>query len=89
MAWTIKLSDEALIDLKKMDHQEQELILSYLQERINGCSNPRVYGEPLKPDFPEIWRYRAGKYRIFCELVEDAVLVYVVKIDHRPSVYIR
>lgn len=72
-----------------MDRYEQELILSYLHERIDGCTNPRAYGDPLKHNLQGIWRYRVGKYRILCELVDEVVTVYIVKIDHRRSVYVR
>lgn len=89
MAWTVKYSDVAIKDMKKLDRQEQELILSYLRERIEGCDSPRSYGEALKHNLQGVWRYRVGKYRILCELVDEVVTVYVVKIDHRRSVYVR
>ena len=89
MVWKISFSDVALKEMKKLDRHEQELILSYLHERIDGCADPRAYGDPLKHNLLGSWRYRVGKYRILCELVDDIVMVYIVKIDHRRSVYVR
>lgn len=89
MAWTISYSDVALKELKKLDRHEQELILSYMHERIECCDNPRAYGEALKHNLQGVWRYRVGKYRILCELVDEVVMVYVVKIEHRRSVYLK
>ncbi len=89
MAWSISYSDVALKELKKLDRHEQELILSYMQERIEGCANPRAYGEALKHNLQGVWRYRVGKYRILCELADEVVMVYVVKIEHRRSVYLK
>jgi len=89
LAWKISFSDVAIKEMRKLDRHEQELILSYLHERIDGCTDPRAYGDPLKHNLQGIWRYRVGKYRILCELVDDVVTVYIVKIDHRRSVYVR
>ena len=89
MGWTINYSDQAAKELQKMDRCDRELIMAYMRERIEGCSNPRVYGEPLRHNMQGVWRYRIGKYRILCELVDEEVMVYVVKIDHRRTVYVR
>lgn len=35
----------------------------------------------------DIWRYRAGDYRILCNIDHGKLLVLVVKIGHRREVY--
>ena len=89
MKWKISVSDQAQKALKKLDRQDRELILSYLETRIEGCANPRIHGEALKQNLAGYWRYRIGKYRILCELVDDVVTVYVLKVEHRRSVYLK
>lgn len=89
MIWKVSVSGQAQKELKKLDRQERELILSYLETRIDGCANPRIHGESLKQNLAGYWRYRIGKYRILCELVDEVVMVYVLKVEHRRSVYLK
>lgn len=48
MNWTIRISDQALKALKKLDKVDREMILSYLEQRIDGSENPRLYGKPFR-----------------------------------------
>jgi mRNA interferase RelE/StbE len=34
-----------------------------------------------------MWRYRVGDYRILCNIEGDKLIVLVVEIGHRSSVY--
>jgi mRNA interferase RelE/StbE len=34
-----------------------------------------------------LWRYRAGDYRIICDIQDRRVVVLVVEIGHRGEVY--
>ncbi|MGV3551991.1 type II toxin-antitoxin system RelE family toxin [Rhizobium sp.] len=34
-----------------------------------------------------LWRYRAGDYRIICDIVDERLVVLVIKVEHRGSVY--
>lgn len=89
MSWKVSISDQAQKELKKMDRQDRELILSYLETRIDGCTTPRIHGEALKQNLAGYWRYRIGKYRILCELADEVVTVYVFKVEHRRSAYLK
>ena len=89
MKWKVSISTQAEKELRKLDRQDRELILSYLETRLEGCASPRQYGEALKQNLAGYWRYRIGKYRILCELVDEVVTVYVIKIEHRRSVYLK
>ena len=77
MNWKVRLSDQAIKDLKKLDRVNREMILAYLEECIEGCSNPRLYGKPLKENRDGLWRYKVGQYRLICELNDEIVTVYV------------
>ena len=72
-----------------MDRQDRELILSYLENRLEGCTNPRQYGDAVNQNLAGYWRYRIGKYRILYELVDEVVTVCAIKIEHRRSVYLK
>lgn len=85
--WTARLSDIADKQLKKLDRTIQKRVLNYLEERLEGCKNPRHFGEPLKGSKSGLWRYRIGDYRVICELLDDQVLILALTIGPRREVY--
>ena len=87
MAWTVEISDVAERALRKLDRQVQKLILDWLDDRIEGCKNPRHFGEPLKGDKAGFWRYRIGNYRVLCDIQDKHVVVLVLTIGHRRQIY--
>jgi mRNA interferase RelE/StbE len=51
--------------------------------------NPRCIGEPLtEPRLSDLWRYRAGDYRILDRIESKDATISVMKIDHRRKVYV-
>jgi mRNA interferase RelE/StbE len=34
-----------------------------------------------------LWRYRVGDYRLVCELMEQRLVVLVVRLGHRSRIY--
>ncbi len=89
MAWTIEVSDIAEKQLKKLDRPIQKRLIDWLDDRINGCKNPRHFGEPLRGDLSGLWRYRVGNYRIICQIEEEQLVVLALSIGHRREVYLR
>lgn len=77
MSSKVQLSDQAVKELKKIDRVNREMILSYLEQRIEGSSNPRLYGKALKENMDHLWRYKVGQYRLICEIDHDVITVYV------------
>ncbi|MBE9485947.1 MAG: type II toxin-antitoxin system RelE/ParE family toxin, partial [Chloroflexi bacterium] len=67
----------------------QKRLIDWLDDRINGCKNPRHFGEPLRGDMAGLWRYRVGDYRIICEIQEQQLVVLALAIGHRRGVYLR
>jgi len=89
LAWTVKISDVAERQLRKLDRPVQKRILDWLSERIEVCKNPRHFGEPLKGDYAGLWRYRVGAYRILCEIQDEKIVILVLTIGHRRQIYKR
>ena len=89
MAWTVSISNIAERQLRTLDRPIQKRILDWLSDRIEGCKNPRHFGEPLKGDHAGLWRYRVGDYRILCVIQDQKVVVLVLTIGHRRQVYKR
>jgi mRNA interferase RelE/StbE len=87
MAWSIEFSDEADRDFAKLDKPIQTRIFRYLHGRIALANDPRDFGKPLRHGLAGKWSYRVGDYRILCHIEENKLLVLVVEIGHRSSVY--
>lgn len=87
MAWTIEYDEGAVRDLKKLDRAVQREILDYMEERIGRAEDPRSFGKPLRHSKLGLWRYRVSDYRITCQLQQAKLIVLVVAVGHRSTVY--
>ena len=87
MNWEYKLTAKAIKDLRKLGHESTRKIFKFLDERIQGCEDPRKFGKNLSHDLKEYWRYRVGDYRLLCEIKDDELVVLVVKAGHRRGIY--
>jgi mRNA interferase RelE/StbE len=87
LAWTIEYDPRALKDLKKLDRTIQREILDYLDQRVAMANDPRDFGKPLRASKFGLWRYRVRDYRIICELQEKWLVVLVVAVGHRSTIY--
>lgn len=88
MAWTIKIADAALKDLKKIDRTHARRILDFLSRRVAKLENPRSIGQALKgAEVGDFWKYRVGDYRIICDIQDSVVVVLVLRIGNRRDIY--
>ena len=87
MVWQIEWEDKAVKELKKLDVRAQRTILRFLREKIATEDDPRRFGDPLTKDLKGLWKYRIGDYRIICSIENKRVVVLVVRVGHRRSVY--
>ena len=87
MAWSIEYDRGALKDLKKLDRAIQREILDYMDSRVATADDPRRFGKPLRASKFGLWRYRVRDYRIICELQEKRLVVLVVAVGHRSTIY--
>ena len=87
MAWAIEYDPGALQDLRKLDKTRQREILDYMTDRIAAADDPRQFGKPLKGSRFGLWRYRVRDCRVICELQQQRLIVLVVKVGHRSTVY--
>jgi len=87
MVWKIEFTDVVDKQLSKLDKPTKSRILSWLDERLTNCDNPRLWGDALVGEFSGLWRYRIGNYRVICELKNNELIVLVIEIGHRKEVY--
>jgi len=89
LGWTVEIMQFAERQLRKLDRKVRDRILDYLHDRIEGCKNPRHFGESLKGGRAGLWRYRVGDYRIICELRDEVLAVVALTVGHRREIYRR
>ncbi|MBI2659709.1 type II toxin-antitoxin system RelE/ParE family toxin [Candidatus Woesearchaeota archaeon] len=77
-------ADKKLEKLKKRDKNNFEIIVKHLE---NLTQNPKFYGKLLTGDLAGLWSYRIADFRIVYEIEENRLIVFVIEIEHRKSVY--
>lgn len=87
MTWTVEWDERARRELRRLDRPVQQAILKYFRERIPREEDPRRFGKALAHELRGLWRYRVGNYRIVCQIEDDHLVVLVVRVAHRSSVY--
>ncbi|MBM3579302.1 MAG: type II toxin-antitoxin system RelE/ParE family toxin [Alphaproteobacteria bacterium] len=84
--WQTIYQPQAIKVLKKLDNTAREKILDYLE---NVTLHPESFGKPLSKNLKGFWRYRVGDYRIICDLRKNELIILVIDIGHRSTIYKR
>ena len=87
MAWTIEYAESVQKPISKLDPQTRQKIRSLLEDKFARLDDPRSQGRALTGTLRGLWRYRMGDYRIICDIIDRRLVVLVLKVDHRSSVY--
>jgi mRNA interferase RelE/StbE len=87
LAWTIEFDEQAERDLARLDHSIQREIKRYLLSRIAPAMNPRDFGHGLTCELAGLWRYRVRDYRIVCRIEDAKLVVLVIAVGHRSTIY--
>ncbi|MEY3930464.1 MAG: hypothetical protein RLZZ516_2174 [Cyanobacteriota bacterium] len=87
MGWTVELSSGAERQLRKLDPDTARRLGNYLRTLVAETSDPRERGKALTGPMTGLWRYRVGDYRLVCELIDQRLVVLVVRLGHRSRIY--
>lgn len=82
----VEFNYKAKKDFSKLDKSIQIQILKKLKF-IESLDNPKDDGKALAGNLLGLWRYRSGDYRILTQILDDKLIILVVKISHRKDVY--
>jgi mRNA interferase RelE/StbE len=85
LGYRVKYADSAWKAITKLDRPLQKRILEFM-DRVEASINPRFSGKALKGNDKE-WRYRVGDYRLVCEIKDQELIVWLVRVGHRREVY--
>lgn len=87
MRYKVLYTKTAMKQLKKMDKTIASFIISYIEEKLVDCSDPRIFGKSLHGNLRDKWRYRVGDYRILAKIDDGNIIITVVEIGHRKEIY--
>lgn len=77
--------EKAVNDLKKIDKSLAKKIILKVDNFL--VKDPSKLGKPLTAEYKGLYRYRYGNYRIIYQLIEHKLIIIVVGIGHRSSIY--
>lgn len=83
----VEFSVSALRELKKLDKSTAALILGWIRKNLENCEDPRLHGKGLTANRSGEWRYRVGDYRILAEIQDARILILVLHVGRRDSIY--
>ncbi|MBI4623551.1 MAG: type II toxin-antitoxin system RelE/ParE family toxin [Verrucomicrobia bacterium] len=87
MNWGYELTPEAVRNLRDLGPAADRVIRDWLDQRIRGARDPRQFGKPLRGSRHGLWRYRVRDWRLLCRLEDRVLIVIVVAVGHRSTVY--
>ena len=88
MTWSIKYTESAQRQLRKLDRQFAIRVLDFMDERVALLDDPRAIGKNLTgPKIGVYWRYRVGDVRVICDIRDHELLILVIEVGHRRDVY--
>ena len=82
----IEYAPKAGKQFSSLDKPIQNRIKRYMSE-IAALGNPRSRGKALSSNLAGLWRYRLGNFCILCRIHDDKLVITVIEIDHRSTVY--
>jgi mRNA interferase RelE/StbE len=86
LAWTIKYTSTAKVQLRKLDRPVAARILDYMDQRVAILEDSRM-GKTLSGNLGGLWRYRIGDCRVICEIQGTSLCILVIKVGNRREVY--
>lgn len=84
MTYEVEITPAAKRQIKKLTKSVQALIIERLEQLAENPRPPSILKMEGEEDF---YRVRVGDYRIIYEIQDRVLLIVVVKVGHRSSVY--
>ena len=82
-AYRVVLTPAAERHFAKLSHQSREMIAAAL---VTLATNPRPPGCVRLAGAEDLWRIRVRQYRVIYQILDDELIVVVVKIGDRKDV---
>ena len=79
-------TDSAMNTFLSLDKSIQKRVKKYMDE-VQKLDNPRARGHALTGQLSGLWRYRVGDWRVICQIKDTELIILVVELGHRLSIY--
>lgn len=83
MSYSVRIKDSAAKEMGRLPRDVRERLIG----AIDGLGDEPLAGSVLKGALRGLRRLRVGDYRIVYELLDDELLVLVVRVAHRREAY--
>ena len=83
MRYSVRIKDSAAKELAAINQQTRRRLV----HAIDDLAAAPMAGQPLKGTLRGLRRLRVGDYRIVYELLDDELVVLVVRVAHRREAY--
>lgn len=83
----VEFDCEAQKYFNKLDKPIRIQILKWLNKNVENSVNPRWTGQELAASKSGLWRYRIGKYRLICQILDEKLIVLAVQAGKHGAVY--
>lgn len=87
MSYVVEYTERARKCIRKLDPSVRKLIKAWIDKNLVGCDDPRIHGKGLTSNRSGQWCYRVGDYRILAEIEDNRLVILVIDIGHRRSIY--
>ena len=85
--YEVIFTDSALKELKKLDKPVEKKKKNWVVKNLVDCVDLRMHGKPLKGNLKGVWRYRVGDYRLFADIQDDKLVIFLFEVAHRKEIY--
>ena len=83
MNYSIRIKCSAARDLRRIPHDDRKRII----RAIDQLAEQPLAGSLLKGGLRGLRRVRVGRYRVVYEVLDDELVVLVVRVSHRKEAY--
>lgn len=70
-----------------MDRFDARILVTWIKNNLDGCTDPRRFGKGLTANRTGEWRYRVGSYRILALIQDELITIEVFSIGRRDKIY--
>jgi len=86
--WNIVTTSDFDKAYKKLDRSVQKQIKKWIENHLINVEDPKSFGKPLNGNLSGYWRYRIGDYRLITEIEDKKLIIIMIDIGHRRSIYL-
>ena len=83
-SYSVELTRTAEKRLRRTAKRDRNRLVEAIQRLAD---RPRPHGARKLQGYDDVHRIRVGQYRVVYEILEDRVIVIVLKVGHRKDIY--